>query len=224
MQFLETPQWLPLPWSTIDDFIEAPNGDIYVDSKFYNRIIRHDKAGRFIASYSYPLGTSKFTNLAVDVEGRIYVYQEWQISICSPELKILSQHSVSSSGGHTYSQLDVNGQLVLKTASQIDLIPKRTRRVLRPGDTVFTNLTRDAETNIFTCDDGSFLVRKGWGVKKYSGQHMLANYNSPWFLMPFALPWPGIIAWIGFMIVMFIKMNSFQGQRNIQIVSHDEIQ
>ncbi len=50
------PRWLPLPWSDFTNFVESPDGHVFVNLCFYSRVLSYDRKGRFKASYHYPPG------------------------------------------------------------------------------------------------------------------------------------------------------------------------
>lgn len=96
-QAVTTPsQRFPFPWSGAIDFIETPDGDVYVLSEVFNSILRYDQAGRVIARYRFLSEHSPiYTRLAVGHDGTIYV--QWDLEQL--------QNSVTCKG-HKYS---ING-------------------------------------------------------------------------------------------------------------------
>ena len=64
------PRWLPLPWSGFQDFVEGPDGRVYVGLELYLRVLCYSREGQFIASYPPPSG--KNVHMAADARGHIY--------------------------------------------------------------------------------------------------------------------------------------------------------
>jgi len=71
LMFAGCPKWLEVPWSAFGDFVETPDGRVYVEAGFYSRILCYDKNGKFIANYRYPSNV-KDTKLAASKTGLLF--------------------------------------------------------------------------------------------------------------------------------------------------------
>jgi hypothetical protein len=76
-------------------------------------------------------------------------------------------------------------------------------RIVRPGEVLFGLQTKPRER--FECHDGSFLVRTTYGLEKRSAAGTaLATYGAPWWLRPFAMPWPAFLSWPVLLLLFLI--------------------
>ena len=197
------PSWLPLPWADVEDFIETINGDMYVDIRYFRRIVRYDRFGHFVASYAYPtLEGAKFTNLATDHRGRIYIEQQGRIFIYTTDMKNISIVSPSKSHPLWSWKLDENGSITLGSSDE------RVHRVALPGDTLFT--VADFVREHFQSNDGSVLVKKGGHIEKRLEGKRITKFGSSWLII-FVFPWP-IIAWMS----LFLFVGAIQHWKKIE--------
>ena len=187
---LGAPQWLPLPWSDVDDFVENSDGDIYVGLGFYHRVLRYDATGRFVASYQAP--GPKGTHLAADLKGQVYHLSYGK----NPQLTVLSRSwqpvaVLTRHSNNTDWRLDAKGEPVpVDSWCAVPVVD----RAANPGEYIFSRNTRRKS---FVCMDNSTLVLKGNHLERtIADGRVTAVYSSPWFLQPFAFPWPMLSGWI----------------------------
>ena len=187
------PAWLPFPWSGMTDFVETPNGEVFVVSGVFRHITRYAQDGRFIASYpSLSQYSPLSTRLAGGQDGSIFLQTLDAIYTCSPEMDELATTTLAD-GKITQNiwGLGLDGQPVLRVDTPMASTPDR---IVRPGEVLFGAQTKPRER--FECHDGSFLVRTKFGLAKQTAEGMaLASYGAPWWLMPFVFPWPAFLAW-----------------------------
>src|SRR5262245_53266731 len=65
---LPIPLGLPLPWSGFEDFVETPDGRVFVNLRFYNRVLCYDRSGEFLGAHRVPL-RARGTDLAAGRDG-----------------------------------------------------------------------------------------------------------------------------------------------------------
>ena len=188
--FLGAPSWLPLPWSDFDDFVQSPDGKVLVDIKFYNRVLCYGGNGEFIASYPYPPGKPKVTGLAVNGEGHVFFRARNNLYVYNNSWNLLEKVEGEFSI-HRHWRLGEDGKPVYAT---VDIeAPKVPDRAAKPGEYLFRE---DSRRTMFTCKDGSRLVRERNQLKRYSAEGgLIGKYSEPWFLSIFTFPWPALLAW-----------------------------
>ena len=188
--FLGAPSWLPLPWSDFDDFIQTPDGKVFVDIRFYNRVLCYDKNGEFVASYPYPPGYPKVTGLAVNEDGHVLFRSRDNLYIYSSSWNFLEKIEGDDSVRRHW-RLGEDGQPVyMKINVEYPRVPDR---VAKHGEYLFRS---GIKRTTFTCIDGSQLVRRRNQLKRYSVEgELVGQYSGPWLLSIFTFPWPAFLAW-----------------------------
>src|SRR5262245_45459561 len=68
---LPIPWGLPLPWSDFEDFVETPDGRVFVTSRFYSRVLCYDRSGNFLDAHCFPR-RARATRLAVGRDGLVH--------------------------------------------------------------------------------------------------------------------------------------------------------
>jgi hypothetical protein len=179
-----SPRWLPLPWSEFRDYIEAPDGRVYVDIRFYWRVLCYDRDGNFIASYQAPKGGGGDSALAVDKAGHIYYRIRNSIYIFDSQWQETGKTAVADSENRTWI-LNSSGQPeYAPTARSLPL----TERAVAPGELLFLP---GHQHLAFLCGDGTFLKRDGNTLeKKTADGKTLVRYGTPWPLKPLVFPVP----------------------------------
>ncbi|MCK5269392.1 MAG: hypothetical protein KAJ46_01355 [Sedimentisphaerales bacterium] len=187
--FLGSPSWLPLPWSGFDDFVQSPDGKVFVDIEFYSRVLCYNESGKFLASYPYPFGNAKDTGLAVDHNGRIFFRTQHWLYIYDVSWNLLEKDEGEFDSSRNW-RLDEEGQPVFVLGRQDVSVPNRAAVA---GEYIFSKSYKRSE---FTCMNGSRLVRKDNHLERHSVQgELLATYNGPRILSLFTFPWPAFLAW-----------------------------
>lgn len=188
------PSWLPAPLLDTRDFIVDRNGNLYVDSTMICRIVKFNERGRFMASFPYPSGPSKSTQLAISDLDDIYFAARERIYKCDHHMK-----------GELISEVEF-GHPRIWTLTENGVTPSpqragdlRPNRAVRSGDLLFGK-TKNGTTlhmQTFTCVDGSTVTPHGSSIEKQSAQgETLASYSSPLLLRLFAEirpPWHAIL-------------------------------
>jgi hypothetical protein len=192
---LPIPWGLPLPWSDFNDFVETPDGRVFVSIRFYNRALCYDRSGKFLAAHRFPFG-SKATRLAVGRDGLIYCRSRNAVYIYSPDWDLLRVVE-GDVGAERVWELDRDTGRPVHAPHRRKEVPPN--RPLDRGDLLFSESDRREE---FHCSDGSVLRRVGNGLERVSPEgEVIATYGTPWLLRPFVFPFPAAMAWAGFLLL-----------------------
>ena len=199
--YLGAPSWLPLPWSDFYDFIQIPDGKVFVDIRFYNRVLCYNENGEFVASYPYPPGRyPRATGLAVNEDGHILFLSQDILYIYNSSWEVLEKIEGEKSGRGRWQMGGDGKPIYLKSNVENPSVPDR---VVKPGEYIFRNKQR----SIFRCIDGSQLVREWNCLNQYSEEgELVGQYSGPKLLSIFTLPWPAFLAFrLGFLFAYIEK-------------------
>jgi hypothetical protein len=184
------PSWLPLPWSDLKDFVEGPDGRVYVGLAFYHRVLCYSRDGQFIASYRPPSG--KNVHLAADARGHIYCLTSSagdNLAVFNGAWQLIGEYSEPYKSDRVW-RLQAEGVPALQPAPVDAHVADRPAR---PGDIIFGD--RDARRS-FACTDGTTLIRCGNHLERLSADgHVITRYAGPALLRPLTFPWPAFTAW-----------------------------
>ena len=196
------PTWLQLPWSQFEDFAQAKDGSVYVSVRFYQRVLRYDTSGRFLASYPAP--GAGYADLATDLNGRIHVRIANSVHTLDADWKPISQGECPFYGNRTWI-LSNRGDAECASDKEVAELPDRE---VSPGELLFSSRRPFGRTH-FDCQDGTSLYRKGDRVIRYSSDgRVLATYGTPLYLWWAKFPVPLAAAW-----VVMILYGIFENQR-----------
>jgi hypothetical protein len=201
------PRWLELPWSDFRDFVEGPDGRVYVSLGIYPSVLCYDRLGRFVASYPVP-ETKHGVNLGVDDDGKLYY---WAGSV---RVKKWDWQDIGEVPGESEQWLGHCQQWMLNESKQPICSPQPPgwkpgdppgpvdRVLTRPataGDVIFTNVGRKRVT--FSCPDGSTLERHGNSIiRKSQNGSIVATYHTAWYLLWASMPFPLLLGWAALII------------------------
>lgn len=190
IMLLGAPSWLPLPWSDFNDFVQSSDGKVFVSIGFYSRVLCYDESGKFIVSYPYPFGNAKDVGLAVDDYGHVFFRTQHWLYTYDTSWNLLEEDEGKFESGRNW-RLGQDGKPVFVN---IDVkYPRVPDRAAKPGEYIFR---KTDERKIFTCLDGSQLVREGNHIKRYSVEgELVGRYSGPWLVSIFTFPWPAFLAW-----------------------------
>src|SRR5579871_5997160 len=136
--FCGAPRWLPIPWSDFRDFVESADGKVFVSVGFYSRVLCYAHNGDFIASYPYPFGNAKDTELAASADGRLFFRTQHRLFVYDSIWHQLSESEGEFSSARKWI-LDQQGNPVF--------VPGNARfptvdKLAKPGDLIFAKETR----------------------------------------------------------------------------------
>jgi hypothetical protein len=192
---LPIPWGLPLPWSDFNDFVETPDGRVFVSVRFYNRALCYDRSGRFIAARRFPYG-AKTTRLAAGRDGLVYCRSQNKVYVYSSDWELLSVAEADAQAERVW-ELGRDAGLPVHAPHRHGEAPPD--RALDSGDLLFGEAAR---REVFHCADGSVLRRVGNGLERVSAEgEVIAAYGTPWLLWPFVFPFPACIPWAGFLLM-----------------------
>jgi hypothetical protein len=184
------PGWLPLPWSDFQDFVEGPDGRVYVGLAFYHRVLCYSGEGKFIASYRPPSG--KHVHLAADARGQIYCLTSSggdNLGVYDGNWRLVREYSERYQRDRVW-RLQAGGNPALQPAPEEAQIADWPAK---PGDILFANGDRRRS---FACADGTTLIRRGNHLERLSADgQVITQYASPLLLRPLTFPWPAVTAW-----------------------------
>jgi len=192
-----TPKWLELPWSEFNDFVEGPEGRVYVSLGIYHVVLCYDRFGRFIASYRAP-EIKHGVRLAGDEDGHLY-YWAGEIVIKGTDWADIGHIDVPASGCNRWV-LDENKKPVCwpavkswKPGVLFGPVDRVLSRPVTAGDVLF--IGGGLRRSSFLCNDGSVLERQGDSlVRKSQDGRVLVRYGTPWYLLWANFPYPVFLA------------------------------
>ena len=214
--FLGAPRWLPLPWSDFTDFVESADGKVFVDVGFYSRVLCYGHDGRFIASYPYPFGNAKDTELAASADGRLFFRTQHLLYVYDSTWHQRSEFEGEFRSARNWA-LDEQGQPVFVPGDERDVPTVNT--LAKPRDRIFAEEHRRER---FVCADGTTLVRQGNRLVRSSATGtILTTYQTPAVLRPFTFPWPAVVAWPLFILYGIVTARRKRiGQPTITAANH----
>lgn len=178
------PAGIELPWSDFRDFVEAKNGDIYVDVAFYGRVARYARDGRFIASSPAP---GKSRHLAADVRGRLHFAAMNTVYTLDADWNVIRRAERDAGEKRTWV-LDADGNAV--HAPELAATRSVADELVRPGQLLFHDGQRTRER--FTCAGGTVLLRSGTSLIRLAPDgRVIQRYQPPRYLWFVTFPWPG---------------------------------
>ncbi len=196
------PSWLPLPWSNFQDFVEGPDGRVYVGLGFYHRVLCYSRDGQFFASYRPPSG--KGVNLAADATGHIYCRTTGGIGVYNGDWQILREYSEHYKPDHVW-RLRAEGEPALVPAP---VGAKVADRPAKPSDIIFD--FRGGRRS-FACADGTTLIRRGNHLERLSAHgQVITRYAGPVLLWPLTFPWPALTALPAVFLMWYIPTRKKQ--------------
>ena len=185
------PANLELPWSGFEDFTQARDGSVYVSLRFYQRILRYDSSGHFLASYPAP--GSGYGGLTTDLNGRIHLRLRNSVYTYDADWHPLAHSKCDFYGDRSWI-LNATGEAECAPGAGSDqAIPER---AVYPGELLFSS-ARPWGKYHFNCVDGSSISRKGDRLYRYAGDgRLLSSYGTPWYLWWAKFPVPLAGAWV----------------------------
>jgi hypothetical protein len=201
--FIDFPESIELPWSDFQDFVEAANGDLYVDIAFYSCVLRYDHEGIFIASYP---ARGKSRKLAADTNGLIHFKSINTVASYDKNWNPVwhSEKSVNDNGSWLLGR---DGKPVYSPQLKNDNVPSG---LVKPGEVLFAD--NYPLRTFFECQDGTLLKLDGNSVVRMSKTgEMLVRYSTPWYLSWLVFPWPA--AFVGWGIPILLGLYVFWSSR-----------
>jgi hypothetical protein len=205
MEIFGCPKWLELPWSDPKDFVEAPDGRLYLSLGFYRSVLCYDRAGKFVASYTVPSAKHE-VQLAVDDQNHVYYWAVGKIFVKSQDWQDIDQVEAPKTGCRLWT-LDPERRPVCSASSPDSAkgespfagLPMIPSRPLTVGDPLFA--TPYVERLVFFSSDGGTLERNGDTIVRRSRDGVvIRTYGTPWYLWWARFPLPGFFAWPVFFI------------------------
>lgn len=198
------PRGLPLPWSDFQDFVESPDGRVFVKISFHNRVLSYDRQGRFVASYPYPPGGKKDTELAVSEDNRVFFRSRNHVSVLSTSWEVLDAVERDYREERSW-ELDQEGRPAHAPRRAGE---KGSGRPVKRGEMLFPKEMRglavDPRRKVFHNADGSTLRKVGNSLERRSKEDdVTARYGSLWIYKPFEFPLPGGLAWLSLFALAF---------------------
>ncbi|MGA1871471.1 MAG: hypothetical protein ACMUJM_23335 [bacterium] len=184
------PKSVEVPWSDFQDFVEAANGDLYVDIAFYSRVLRYDRKGIFLASYP---ARGKSRKLAADAHGLIHFRSMNTVTSYDKDWD-LAWHGEQSNKDNRSWLLGKDGKPIYSPHLKNSNVPSR---LIKPGEVLFADNQVHRRT-FFECPDGTTLKRDGNSIVRVSKTgERLVRYETPWYLSWLVFPWPAaFVGWV----------------------------
>jgi hypothetical protein len=195
------PERVPIPWSDLGDFVEAKNGDLYLDVAFYGRVVRYTRDGRFVTSYS---AEGRSRHLAADVHGNVHWLAMNTVETRDPDWRLV-QRARRDPREHRTWALDARGNAVHAP----DLTPDASvaDALVHPGQLLFRDGQRKRQT--FTCADGTVLRRKGASLLRLAPDgRVIGRYAQPWYLWAVTFPWPAAVVGWGIPFIILLRQSA----------------
>ena len=208
------PGHVELPWSDLHDFVQAKNGDIYVDVAFYGRVARYTRDGRFVASYPT---AGKSRHLAADVHGHLHWLSMNTVQTRTADWNLIQQPGWDSRLDRTWAldrnELPAHAPDHSATAIVSD-------KLVEPGQLLFHD--RQSKRQMFTCPDGTVLRRRGASLVRLTPDgKVIERYAPPWYLWFVTFPWPAaVVGWGLPLVVLMRSMARGSGSGRSRAVRH----
>ena len=200
-------EWLPFPLTEIGDFVESPNGDVYVISRVFNKIIRYDRSGRALASYR---ASSKLrlidARLAVTHEGVFYINISNVTFKFSPKLGVFDPITLRTKRVISRMwKLNINNQPIPLLSPPKPVPLEKLDSIVSPGEMLFD--TRQKPRTQFICQDGAVLLRTKNGLQKHAPDgSILVQYPSHTWLKFFTFRQSAFLALYSFWGIVFLSV------------------
>lgn len=193
--FFGAPRWLEVPWSEVRDWTVSADGELYVGVGFYERVLRYDAEGRFVASY--PGGTSRGGwRLSSDREGRIYSLAYDDVEAFSADWEPLGRERGERKTPRTWT-LGAGGRPIHTPEAK----GKRLARAIRPGELLFSKDSGYGPRQVFLAENGdTFEFEDGHIVRRAPDGTVKFQRGNPWWMYWAGFPWPAALAWPGFIV------------------------
>ena len=203
------PRSLELPWSSFEDFTQSKDGSVFVSIRFYDRVLRYDSSGRFVASYQAP--GSGYGTLATDVNGRVYYRLTNSVYTYDTDWHLLDESTCDFYGDRTWILNAKGDAQCAPGAGSTQAVPER---AVYPGELLFSS-ARPWGKQHFDCMDGSSITRRGDRIYRYSGEgRLLSSYGTPWYLWWAKFPVPLAGAWL-----LLLLSSLFENRKVRQLLS-----
>lgn len=198
--FAGSPKGLELPWSDFGDFVEAVNGNVYVECRFYGRILCYDKQGDFVGSYAYPMMNAKDTKLAAGKDGLVYFRTRNTVYGYDVSWKNVVVVTEDPSKPRIW-KLSQSGRPELVRVDGV--VPDR---AVLPNELLFSP-SQEKERIIFNCSDGSSLERGNSEIDRISKNgRVICKYKSAILLRFLKFPWPALLSIPLFLVFVFLAL------------------
>ncbi len=193
LTFIGAPNWMPLPWTGVRDFVGGKDGSVYI-AMLGERVLRYDDDGEFVASYKTgPVmmeGNGSDMHLAADVEGRIYLKIDDEIRVYSPDWQEYRDMRFDWNLPWASPDERLKRAWRLGAAGNIEFASRSTLtyhpRAVAPGELLFSGRIRSGQREKFVYPDESRLERRGDNVVRSSESGAVqAIYSQAWYLWPF---------------------------------------
>jgi hypothetical protein len=175
-----------LPWVDLNDFVETPDGRVFIDLPFQHRIGCFDRRGHLIAYYPSPL-PGKDTELAVGRNGYVYYRQRNSVHTLTSTWETLAATRRDNAANRTWELAD--DWQPRYAPDRKDETPHD--RPVVPGEVLFSDARAwdpVPQREHFHCSDGSTLWRKSLSLeRKAPTGEVVAVYGPPWYVRPFGL-------------------------------------
>lgn len=200
------PDWLPVPWPGLTDFVEIPQGDVFLLSKFFPKLAQYNQAGQLMALY--PVEAKEYPGswqIAAGTDGTLYLKTSAAITRYSAEMEKLATMKLPVTRDVPAWTIGADGKpspLEGESGSSV-----RPDRLIAPGELLFA--AEPALRQQFSCHDGTILTRTAQGVERRTDSGMLvAQYGAARWMFPVQFPWPALLSWpllFGLLIAHIVK-------------------
>jgi hypothetical protein len=206
--FMGCPRWIELPWSGFGDYVEAIDGRVYVEARFYGRILCYEKNGKFVANYAFPIRNAKDTGLASGENGFIYFRTRNSVYGFDRNWNIVFSAEEDPSMDRTWKMSRKLSPSFAPGEGGKQFVPDR---AISTNELLFSS-TQDGVRQSFTCTDGTILERDGNALIRRSKEGgMLHRYSDARIVSLLRFPWPSVLGFplflllVGFAIYAKIK-------------------
>jgi hypothetical protein len=185
-----------VPWSGVNSVVETRDGTIFVIVSLWGRIEQYDRSGRFLGSWKQPFDKGGAA-LATDEDGRIYLRHQRDVFLLSPQGELAKKYTATAYIPRTW-RLSQTGEPNYAFEATRLLV----RRIVRRGEVLFS----EDNSRYFVSPDGTVLQSALNSITRLaaSGQPLF-TYRSPWYFAPLLFPFPGLLGFVGALILILVR-------------------
>lgn len=201
LSYGSAPRWMEVPWSDVGDFVEGPDGRVYVHTRFYSRVLCYDRSGSFVASYPFPVPGGGSTEMAAGANGLIYCRQSNSVFAFTGSWEEVwrAKEDYRREG---YWKMGEDGRPLFVPDEKAEGLTLD--RPVRPGERLF--VPGSGSSSKFTAEDGTETERSWLSIRRRTPDgRTTPACRSPLYLAPVVFPFPGALAWIAFALLVLLR-------------------
>lgn len=203
---------IPFPPLEVDDFVVGKNSEIILFSPFNRTFYIYSPDLKIIKRFKRP-ETKGLTKMVIDENDCIYTVNRGELYKydMNGSRQLLFWHSSDQSDNWRLTPEEKVECFSNESVDRGNLFATtRLRRIAKPGDILFFETSKSDMQSIqdpFTDDNGNKYVCKNWfyGIQVYNQKgELIKNLKLPFFLRPFAMPFPVLYLWLTGLALMVI--------------------